>query len=296
MRWKSTDEVPAGTVVVGVDGSDQATAAISWAAIQATCEGRPLVLVHAASLPSPNWLGHGDMSTPDFETAVREGADSMLADAEDWAKKASPDLEVHRLLLVEDPRNVLFRLSERSACIVVGSRGRGPVRSLLLGSVGVALVRHAHCPVVVTRPTKREPDLGVVVGINARAETPRTLEFAYQQAASRQLPLTVVHVVADTPAAVPAAYVDIAPTNREMEEHRRMTAELISGMREQHPDVDVRTEVGHGHPQHVLTTLGDRSELLVVGAHEPGLGELGLTTSIVEHAHCPVAVVPASDG
>lgn len=292
MRLNSTDQVPNGAIAVGVDGSDHAAIAVGWAANQAALEHRPLVLVHAASLPSPHWLGHWGLPTREFEVAVRQDAESLLADAVDRAAGAAGGVEVSELLLVEDPRSVLLRLSETARMIVVGSRGRGPVRSLLLGSVGTALVRHADCPVIVVRPGDTEPDLGVVVGVDARDGTTSTLEFAYQQAAARHVSLTVAHVARNTPASMPAAYVDLAPTETEMEEHRRMTAELIGGMSERHPDVEVRTEVGHGRPQRVLTTLGNRSELLVVGAHEPGRRNPGLTASIVEHAQRPVAVIP----
>lgn len=289
----STDDVTSGAVVVGVDGSDQSILAVNWAATQAALENRTLTLVHAAPLPSPHWLGLWGLDAREVARTVTEGAEAILEDAAALAEQVDASLTIRALALVEDPRNVLLRLSAGASCLVVGSRGRGPVRSLLLGSVGTALARHARCPVVVLRPAEGEPELGVVVGVDARPETQAVLEFAFDQAALRRLPVTVLHVAPTSHAALPAAYVEIAPSAEEMEAHRRMTAEMTSGLRERYPDVEVLTEVVAGDPDDRLSDLGNRSALLVVGAHARGRGELALT-SVVERVRGPVAVVPAA--
>ena len=91
--------------------------------------------------------------------------------------------------------------------LVLGSRGRGQLRSLLLGSVGVALVRHARCPVVVHRPghagTVRD---GIVVGADATEESLPVLEFAYREASLRKLPLTVLYSYWDIQGGTMGAY------------------------------------------------------------------------------------------
>ena len=86
--------------------------------------------------------------------------------------RIAPDVEVDQVLRIADPRAVLLELSHDAAMVVLGSRGRGQLRSLLLGSVGTALVRHAHCPVVVHRPGN--PGLvrnGILVGVDASPES-----------------------------------------------------------------------------------------------------------------------------
>ena len=142
--------IPAGTVVVGVDGSTSAGHALDWAIDQAAAEKRPLTLVCAeASLDDPD-------------------GQATLEEARAQVSRKAPELDVHQLLIVADPREVLLQLSRQAALVVVGSRGRGPVLSLLLGSVGVAVSRHASCPVVVVRPGN--PGLvrhGVLVGVDA---------------------------------------------------------------------------------------------------------------------------------
>ena len=78
---------------------------------------------------------------------------------------------------------------------MLGSRGRGPLRTALLGSVSASVARRAHCPVVVCRPPEPEPSasIGVIVGADGRDGSQPVLEFAFAQASLRALPLTVMH-------------------------------------------------------------------------------------------------------
>src|SRR6478736_648774 len=83
--------------------------------------------------------------------------------------------------------------------VVLGSRGRGRVSSLLLGSVGVAVVGHATCPVVVRRPARDRVRRGVLVGTDLTDDSRPALEFAYGLASVRHLTLTVLAFRADFP-------------------------------------------------------------------------------------------------
>lgn len=171
VRLTNTYGVPAGSVLVGTDGSSWSQAALVVALDMAGSAGRPLTLIH---------VGDTDPSGQDVLTRARAEA----------ARRA-PELEIHAVLRAGDPREVLVASTEHAAVPVVGSRGRGPTRSLLLGSVSVAVTRRAHCPVVVVRP--HHPGLvrqRVLVGADGSPESRPTLAFAFQQALSRRLPLT----------------------------------------------------------------------------------------------------------
>ena len=286
MNAIKSDRVPAGTVVVGVDGSASARAALGWAIDQASAERRPLTLLCAESSLDD---GHGRQTLADACAEV--------------ARKAAA-VEVHQLLIIADPREALLQLSRQAALVVVGSRGRGPVRSLLLGSVGVAVTRHASCPVVVVRPGN--PGLvrnGVLVGVDGSEASRTVLEFAFRQASLHGLPLTVLHTFVDSFAYDATAGVAVPVMadlrSSDLEEERLFLAESMSGMQEKYPDVSVRTELARGVPAERLLQEANRMNLVVIGSH-PGTsaasdllrGSVALT--VVEHATCPVALVPVA--
>jgi nucleotide-binding universal stress UspA family protein len=68
-----------------------------------------------------------------------------------------PDLKVEAETLVEHPAAALTRESTTAQLLVVGSRGRGPVRGLVLGSVSQHLLRHSACTVAVVHDTLMRP-------------------------------------------------------------------------------------------------------------------------------------------
>ena len=263
-------QVPPGTVVAGVDGSPSSLAALRWAVDEASHDHRTLTLAHATRSPS-----------------------SVVAEARALTQRLAPTLEVHEVVSPLDARDLLLALSDDAAAVVVGSRGLGPVRSVLLGSVGVALVRHATCPVVVHRPahpgTVRQ---GVLVGVDGTPDSRPVLEEAYRQAAMRDLPLTVLHCVWQAPA-LAAPYVVVASAS--LEEERLLLAETVAGFAEKHPEVRARTELARGAADQLLVAASSRMNLVVVGAHHgrSGAAPLGsVAASVVEHAASPVEVVP----
>ena len=89
---------------------------------------------------------------PNSSAPLREHGQQLLDRAHAVVQKIAPDVQVHEIFEIVDPSTLLIQLSSTAHLLVLGSRGRGPVRSHLLGSVGLAVVRHAACPVVVHRP------------------------------------------------------------------------------------------------------------------------------------------------
>ena len=192
-----------GTVVVGVDGSKSASRALAWAVDQALAEHRALTLVHAVLPVGAAWLDQDGIDHRIGVDPMHTEGHELLRRAREAVTERAPDLEVHEVLRVVDPRELLLSLSAQAALVVLGSRGRGPVRSLLLGSVGVALSRHAYCPVVIHRPCHQgKVRHGVLVGVDGTADSQAALEFAFRQASLRALPLTVLHAFWDSQAAV----------------------------------------------------------------------------------------------
>lgn len=287
-----------GTIVVGIDGSDSSNRALQWAVKQAEAEHRPLTLVHTIHNVTPAFMDAAIVDAGDARSMLDAAGKQVLEQARNKVAWAAPEVEVHEVFDLADPRGVLLKLSEAASMVVVGSRGRGPIRSLLLGSVSVALIRHARCPVVVIRPehvgTVRN---GVVVGVDASPESKPVLEFAYREASVRDLPLTVVHTLWDARSGTTGAYL-VAEVTADVDSQRLGLAESMAGMAEKYPDVHVTTRVAKGVPERVLTGLSDRTDLIVVGAHQNSrLSQAifgSVSVAVVEHASCPVAVVPVS--
>ena len=131
-------------VVVGADGSEASLRAVEWAAAEARWRGCRLVVVHA------NFWRSGALRTPEFhEEAAREAG--ILTTAVERARKACPDLEVEGVAVEPPAGRALVQASADACLLVVGSRGRGPVQELLLGSVSRECVLHAQCSVLVVR-------------------------------------------------------------------------------------------------------------------------------------------------
>lgn len=293
--------VPAGSIVVGVDGSLPSERAIEWAATQAAAEHRPLVVLHAVQLLGMSQVVGLDAAAVDIGLAVHElGHDdrTLLATAAGLARDVAPDLEIHEVLDESDPRTALLALSRDAAMVVVGSRGRGPVASLLLGSVSVAVSKHAECPVVVVKPgASEEPRSGVVAPVYGDDHDQAVVEFAYAVASLRSLPLTVVHCFWDA-AHLDASEREVADDEPGLEDRRRLLAEAVEIARTKFSDVEDRLQLVRGFSDRELVSASAGMDLVVVGSRPAHLlQELvygSLAPTVVEHAHCSVAVVPVS--
>lgn len=283
-----TDAIPSGTVVVGVDGSEGAGRALRWAAEEARDHRRALSLVCAVALPERYTMGESILYFDQMRADGRAEAHRLLADAREVVEEIAPDVEVREAVVEADPRDALLAFSPRAAMIVIGSRGRGPVRSLLLGSVGVAVVRHAQCPVVVCRPTPEGvTPAGIVVGVEGTERSLATLEHAATLASYRSQPLRVVH----------SRW--LGPLGDDGEQRDMRLAETLAGLQEKFPDVEIIRDSVEWPPDQRLVELSESAVAVVVGGHAGGVASEILTgsvaTSVVEHARCPVVVVPFRD-
>lgn len=265
-----------GSIVVAVDGSDHASRAVRWAADQAVLEHRRLVAV-----------------------SVGEATRAISEEAVAAARELHPDLAVRGGFVPGDPREVLIDISAYAHLLVVGSRGRGSLRGMLLGSVSAAVSAQAACPVVICRPTSITPGRsGVIVGADTTRESLPVIDFAYRQASLRELPLTVLHCYWDAAAAV-AQYREatgqevVAP---DLEDLRATMAESVAGFAEQYPDVPVTFSLKHGFAEEALGPPHGGWDLVVVGRHPmTSWGRVltgSIATTVVERAHGTVAVVP----
>jgi len=292
-----TIQVPTGSIVVGIDGSAASDQALAWAREQAELEHRPLTLVYGVA-PNTAWLDQGGLDRSAILESMRTDGVSIVERARESILQKSPGLEVHLVVRMVDPRVALLDLSGEAAMIVLGSRGRGPVRSLLLGSVGLAVAQHASCPVIILRPRKiGAVHQGVLVGVDGTDRSRATVEVAYRLASQRSLPLTVLYCFWDAVSAVNGAS-GVPDGEDGLDAQRLVLSEVVSGMGEKFPDVHVRLRLARGLPDNCLVEASRDMDMVVVGTHPhntiEGLVFGDVSRGVLEHAKCIVTVVPAA--
>lgn len=291
----------ASSIVVGIDGSASSRRALAWAMQQAALEHRPLTLVHSADLGvvgEAMWAGVAGVDVGRVLDELAVSGRGLLTTTAERVRSGQPGVEVHEVFSRGDPRELLLACSAEAAMTVLGSRGRGPVKSLLLGSVSLAVCRHAHGPVVIVRGS--DPEVahgGVVVDVDGSADSLPAIEFAYRAAATRDMPLTALHTFWDA-------------TRRDSEEHtvtvdepglddvRALVSESVAGMREKYPEVRDRLVLQHGFRDRQLIRASKLASLVVVGTRQRSRLDLlhaSVAVTVVELARCDVAVVPAGE-
>lgn len=276
-------------IVAGIEGSQSALGAVSWAthtAIRHHC-----VLELVAIVPEPTAERHPHS----VEEARRQGfvtARRMLDEAAGvaaTAAKGSADtragFEVKTSVRWGSPVDLLIDSAAGADMLVIASRDLGSSTLALMGSTAIAVASHAPCPVVVVRATgqaQRRPDSGpVVVGVDAADSCREAVRFAFEEAAQRKVPLYAVHASND-------------PATDQSADSALLTGCLSDGSA-LFPDVTVQQVIARDTSPQALIESAEIAQLLVVAAlgtsEYPGL-RIGSTGNRLLHAaHCPLAIV-----
>jgi len=142
-----------GVIVVGVDGSSDATRAVGWALDEARRWGDSVLLVYAWQYPAIAVTTYAGDPLPVFgHEEIEKIAAEILAKARDDARAREPSVDVQTRLVEGHPGAVLVDASAGARLLVVGSRGLGGFKGMLMGSVSSSCTHHARCPVVVVPP------------------------------------------------------------------------------------------------------------------------------------------------
>ncbi|WP_030636553.1 MULTISPECIES: universal stress protein [Streptomyces] len=305
-----------GHIAVGLDGSRESLAAADWAAREARRRGLTLRLVHAGeglAGADRETTGQGEPDLPEL-AVPRHWARRILRSAENDLNLRHPGLPIVAELVPDSPVAAMAEAGKRAELLVLGSRGLGGVTGFLVGSVALSTVAHADRPVALVRAGYRAedervadgdgnvapgaPHRAVVLGLDAQSSCDPVIEFAFDTAACRRAPLSVVHIWHP-----PSAYADLSAgphahgTDAEAGERaRRAVTVALRPWREKYPGPAVTELVRTGKPARNLIALtadaglvviGRRKRRSAVGAHLGSVAHM-----VIHHARCPVVVVP----
>ena len=282
-------------IVVGVDGSPHADRALRWAVREAQLRRAVLHVVHGYGVhPHAGMLVHDEREAAGAVLDAVTERNQELLDRTEWTTGLVPALW--------SPAAVLMDLAEDVDLVVVGSRGLGGFKELLLGSISHHAAAHASAPVAVIRGGTGTEDLDghrdVVVGIDGSRAARRALRWACDEAGRRGVVVTVVHAY-DLPTDSSLMGM-VTPT---LERYRRgVEADAVEMVDRAIADVDipagidVERVVEPGMPAAMLLRHSGINRLLVVGTR--GRGALGrvvlgsVSHQCLHHASGPVVVVP----
>ncbi|MFF1739092.1 universal stress protein [Streptomyces mirabilis] len=286
-------------LVVGVDGSEPSLRAVDWATDEAALRGVPLRLVYASLWERYEGAALAEGVGRPSEQVM---ADNIVEAAARRAHRRAPEAKVSTDVLPDDASSVLLNEAHTAAALVVGSRGRGGLAELLLGSVSLTVAGRAACPVIVLRGNQDDQarvgtHRRVVLGVGEGPHATEVTRFAFEEAETRKAALDAVRAwrcpayeSTDDPllAGEPARL------------HEQRAAEILdsalSKAAAEHPAVALRRRTAEGSARRVLLDASDGADLLVVGVRRHhGLAGLRLgrvAHTLLHHSACPVAVVP----
>jgi nucleotide-binding universal stress UspA family protein len=282
-------------IVVGVDGSAPSDAAVRWAADEAVLRKLQLTLVCAIGTPALPWptapvpakLRQREELTSRtiFDGAIRIAKDTI---------KDSGRTEIESQLLHSAPVPTLVDMSKYSDMVVVGARGLGAARSILLGSVSTGLIHHAHCPVAVIHHASpqqpRDAHDSVLLGSDGSPASELATAIGFEEASLRGLRLVALHAWCDAD----MTHIPSMEEGSLKSAAEETLAERLAGWRERYPDVSVTRIVEYDKPATHLLEHSQFAELVVVGSHGRG-GFAGMllgsvSTAVAQAARTPVIV------
>lgn len=284
-------------LVVGVDGSDGSLLAIDWAVDEALRRRLPLRLVYASL-----WERYEGVlpTVTRGRSAERVMAENFVGTAAERVRRYVPDLEVSTDTVPAEAVSALLAEGMHATAVVTGSRGRGELRGALLGSVSLAVAARSDCPVIVVRGDKSALSGSherVLLGAGEPGTSREAVRFAFQEAETRGCELDVVRTwrcpeYESSDVGGP----DADSEHQHQERASAMIDTLIAEAVASHPGVRLRRVTVEGPARKVLVARSAAADLVVVGARRRS-GHFGLqlgrvTHTLLQHASCPVAVVP----
>jgi nucleotide-binding universal stress UspA family protein len=285
-------------IMVGVDGGEPSIRALQWAA-ERTDRFGPVRPVHSWDYPLAVWAPSpfGPGAAPPFEemeAAAREAASACL-DTLEGVPHEEP------LVFHGDAGPVLVEAARDAELLVVGTRGRGPVRSNVIGSVGRYCADHSPVPLVIVpcheSPVPSTPCERIVVGVDGSDHSMSALTWAVANAGddAEIVAISSWQTPIDGPILYGVNRFDIRALKAAAKATVNETADKVCAALGVDPS-RVAREIAEGDPRWVLMSRSESADLLVLGQRgRTGLPHFFLgstTTALIHRPHCPTAVIP----
>ena len=288
-------------IVVGMDESAGAAVALRWAVREGALRKASVVALMAWSYLDQHHATPGAPFDPNYgEPEAVAALDAAVVAA--VGPEAAATVE-RRVGLGLAPA-VLLRAAAPDDLLVVGARGLGGFKELLVGSVSQHCLHHARCPVALVRPhpaatahAAPEQAERIVVGVDGSAHAQRALAWALDEARARSAAVEVVHAWHFPYLAMAWTPVAFDPAMFEPAAHEVLARSLAAA--DVHGLAPIEQTVTCASPAHAILTAAKGADLVVVGARGTGgfaelvLGSVG--HQVTHHAECPVVVVPSSE-
>lgn len=301
---RDNSSIPAGTIVVGVDGSPTAARALDWAIGEAILGKCDLTLVHGVgdALAAGSASLHGDV-TDSVEAAVAAGR-AMLTDAMTQVNERAPEVTVRCVLRLASAHQTLLSLVDDAAMVVVGPHTHGPRGQQSLSVAEELFAGPEGAPVVIAGDVEHGAGAGLAVLTDGTPMGRATLELAFRQAELLQMPLTVILTLADP--ASGGTEVDLWLMDVTAREEARAGASLLGfqrtllsgvvrGMRAAHPDVEVTLVVEDEEVDAALSTLAtDKAVVVLSSRHAMRAAEQVFHDYDPATVHCVTVVQPCA--
>ena len=140
-------------IIVGVDGSGHSRHALDWAIREAAIRHTPLTVLTVQQAMTSFWAG--PMIHPEDVDLAEHGRKIAKDETDDALRELAEDArppEVTVLAVPGIPAEEILSVGRDADVIVLGSRGVGGFKKLLMGSVAYQVAHHAHCPIVIIPP------------------------------------------------------------------------------------------------------------------------------------------------
>jgi nucleotide-binding universal stress UspA family protein len=303
-------------ILLATDGSREAIGATRMALELSRTLDSELHLAYVEPLPDPYANPHGAIPDPGYRSEVRtiaeaDAREKLEAEAQKVRDTGGQISEAHPKAGRPDAEIVNLAEQIGAGLVVLGSRGLGPIRRAVLGSVSDSVVRHAHCPVLVVRghageqPTAEDeagsPLSGpIVLGVDGSQEASLALRAAAELSEATDSEVHLIYVIPQEAQLLGhhlySEEIRESLLEGARKEARRFLEEQAQAVRSV-GGVVAQSYLASGRADEEVVELAEEvgAGMVVVGSR--GMGGVrralmgSVSESVVRHAHCPVLVV-----